>query len=85
MLGIRENSVEHSKFLKLLEENSVETFQPPYSKITTGPTRRPDRYLKSNRWLDKYIKDNNLVARLSDRIPVNPSYKNYEENVIRLF
>jgi hypothetical protein len=69
MLGITKYSVEHEDFIKLITSYNCFIFQPPYVKITSGPTRRPDQYVSTNKLFDKYISNYQTLARLKD-IPV---------------
>lgn len=65
-------------FRKLLELNDCVVFQPPFSRITSGPTKRPDYYIKSNSWFENYIKGQNTFGVLKGKRVVTHAYKKYE-------
>jgi len=82
LLGIT-TELEKLDFQKLLRENEVELFQPPYTKLTRGPTRRPFYYYLANPWLDNTIKQYNLIRILKEQhdFIVKPTYKQYEVKI----
>jgi hypothetical protein len=83
MLNINKHSVEHEQFIKMLTGFGCFIFQPPYSKITSGPTRRPDQYVSTCKDLDQYIGKYQTVARLKDTFVANAQYKEckFDDNI----
>lgn len=69
-------------FLKLLDEHEVIIFQPRKSPGSSRARRMILTYLKSNKWLDQYIKEQNTWAVLKGRTSVKPQYKRYEPELI---
>lgn len=77
MLGINgPNHIEHiQEFLQLLDEHEVEIFQPPKSPGSGRARKHVMTYLRATPWLDKYIKQQNLIAVLMDRRICKPTYR----------
>jgi hypothetical protein len=80
MLGIHtiDKRNELDAFLKLVAFNDVKIFQPPKSVGSGRARKQLGTYLKANKWLDNYIKQQNTIAVLMERRPVKPTYKKYE-------
>jgi len=84
MRGFTHN--EQDEMYKLFKEYEVEVFRPWYSKVTSGPTRRPGYYVTTNKNFDKYVKLNNTIAILKGLPTAKVKYKEYKsENPIDLF
>lgn len=84
MLGIKDYDG-INMFVELLRKHEVEIFQPPYCKRTSGPTRRPEHYIKTNKWFDEYMKGKNLFSVIQGGKQVKSTYKKYDEKKVNLF
>lgn len=67
------------EFLRLMDDNDVIVFQPPRSPGSCRARRLPCTYLKSNKWLDRYMREKNIWGVLKGKRAVKPGYKKYEE------
>ena len=80
------NHKEFTDFLDLIKKNGVKVFIPPFSKITSGPTRRPFTYLKTNKWFDDVISKQNMMNVLKNNgMIAKPTYKKYQDEKDSLF
>lgn len=77
MQGIKIIDPDKDNLLKVFEEYNVEVFQPYYSKITSGPTRRPGMYVTTNKEFDKWVKQQNLLAVLKGFPMAKVKYKEF--------
>ena len=83
MKGFNHN--EQEEMYKLFKEYNVEVFQPWYSKVTSGPTRRPGYYVTTNKGFDNYVKLHNTIAVLKGHTIAKVKYKEYKsEEPIKL-
>lgn len=68
---------ELNDFLLYLDSINCEIFQPSYIKATSGPVRRPELYIKTNKVFDEFMKKQGTFAILKETY-VKPTYRNYE-------
>ena len=78
MLNIQKNSVKHEEFTKMITGLGCFIFQPPFIKITNGPTRRPDYYITTCKQLDEYVGPYQTIARLKNTFVANSQYRECE-------
>ena len=74
-IGLPNKIKEFENFLKLLVENDVQIFTPDRAPGSGRARKQILTYLRSNEWLDKYIKQHNIIATLMNRKICKPTYR----------
>jgi hypothetical protein len=75
MRGIKNKDLE--MLANIFIEYDVHVFQPWYSKVTSGPTRRPGYYVTTNENFDRWISLNNTCAMVKGLPIAKVKYKEY--------
>ena len=76
---------DQEQLYKLFKEYDLEVFQPWFSKVTSGPTRRPGMYVTTNKNFDNFIKLNNTIAVIKGNPIAKVKYKKYKNEEPSMF
>jgi hypothetical protein len=76
-----ENIDEYEKWLSMIYTNGVCVFEPPQSVGSGRARKQPQKYIKTNEWFDRYMKEQNIWMALKGKTPVKPGYKEFEDDL----